>query len=170
MKVIWCWDDDQETDHAFNVYACEECGRMLKHDVAADKGKTWLNLSYVTVERELVCDDCCRQLLTDAGIRRAREHNDSVLASMGPGVLAVLAHDPPPKTGNILKPPEIQVFYSEEKDLLEITCHCGLVFTAAMPEPGSMICTGLKPRVRSTDIPPAQPSRGQSMTAKEDPE
>lgn len=47
MNFRWCWGDRRQTDHAFNVYGCEDCGRILKNDVAADKGETWLALSGV---------------------------------------------------------------------------------------------------------------------------
>lgn len=50
MEFVTCWDDDQETDHAFNVYLCEMCGNILKHDVAEGAGKIWIDI-FNTVTR-----------------------------------------------------------------------------------------------------------------------
>jgi NMD protein affecting ribosome stability and mRNA decay len=47
MQCLYVWDDAQETDHAFNVYACDKCGRLLKDDVWNDKGQIWIGLSGV---------------------------------------------------------------------------------------------------------------------------
>jgi len=33
MTVLYCWDDSQLTDHAYNLYACEKCGKIIKEDV-----------------------------------------------------------------------------------------------------------------------------------------
>ena len=37
MTFHIAWDDDQITDHAFNVYLCDECGTVVYDSVAADK-------------------------------------------------------------------------------------------------------------------------------------
>ena len=42
MVFVWCWDDDEETDHAFNIFACENCGRILKVMVTEDNRETWV--------------------------------------------------------------------------------------------------------------------------------
>ncbi len=47
MKVVFIWDDAQETDHAFNVYACNSCGRLVKVDVWEDAGQLWIGLGGV---------------------------------------------------------------------------------------------------------------------------
>ena len=44
MTFVHCWDDAQETDHAYNVYACSDCGLLLKKDVWKDKGRRWIAL------------------------------------------------------------------------------------------------------------------------------
>ncbi|MHA1795577.1 MAG: hypothetical protein ACTSUK_05660 [Promethearchaeota archaeon] len=44
MKYIYGWDDAQETDHAYNLYACEYCGLLLKEDVWNDRGLRWIFL------------------------------------------------------------------------------------------------------------------------------
>jgi hypothetical protein len=44
MRGIWLWDDDQITDHAFNVFGCEECGRMLKVMVTEGDRKLWIEM------------------------------------------------------------------------------------------------------------------------------
>lgn len=44
MKFLWAWDDAQVTDRAFNLYACEQCGMVLKEDVWENGGKRWLDL------------------------------------------------------------------------------------------------------------------------------
>jgi hypothetical protein len=44
MKLVDVWDDAQETDHAFNLYLCDRCGAVLKHDVWNDAGKTWIHI------------------------------------------------------------------------------------------------------------------------------
>jgi len=45
MKLIFVWDDSQLTDHAYNIYACQDCGRIMKEDVWEDKGEIWIGLS-----------------------------------------------------------------------------------------------------------------------------
>lgn len=45
MRLLFCWDDAQETDHAYNLWACESCGRIVKQDVWEDAGELWINLS-----------------------------------------------------------------------------------------------------------------------------
>ena len=49
MKGIFCWDNAQQTDmnHAFNVYACDACGRLMKQDVWEDVGEIWIGLAGV---------------------------------------------------------------------------------------------------------------------------
>ena len=42
MVFVWCWDDDEETDHAFNIFACENCGRMLKVMMTEDNREIWV--------------------------------------------------------------------------------------------------------------------------------
>lgn len=37
-KLLLAWDDAQKTDHAYNLYACENCGIIYKEDVWNDKG------------------------------------------------------------------------------------------------------------------------------------
>ena len=37
-KLLLAWDDAQQTDHAYNLYACEKCGTIYKEDVWNDKG------------------------------------------------------------------------------------------------------------------------------------
>lgn len=66
MEMLWCWDDDQLTDHAFNLYGCENCGRILKYDVAVDMGQTWLGLTGVEEGR-------MRLILETEAERRYRE-------------------------------------------------------------------------------------------------
>jgi hypothetical protein len=51
MSLLFAWDDAQETDHAFNVYGCDSCGRVCKHDVWNDAGEIWLCLEGVEVLR-----------------------------------------------------------------------------------------------------------------------
>jgi hypothetical protein len=51
MTMDAVWDDAQETDHAFNVYLCDFCGMLCKHDVWVDAGKRWIALDgTMTVE------------------------------------------------------------------------------------------------------------------------
>jgi hypothetical protein len=40
MHGVCCWDDDQISDHAHNVYQCEECGALVQERVAKDSGIT----------------------------------------------------------------------------------------------------------------------------------
>jgi len=40
MLARWCWDDDQVTDHAHNVFTCEDCGAVFIQRVAKDSGLT----------------------------------------------------------------------------------------------------------------------------------
>jgi hypothetical protein len=42
MKLVGCWDDDQVSDHAHNVYQCECCGVVAHERVAVDKGVTFI--------------------------------------------------------------------------------------------------------------------------------
>ena len=46
MKLIFVWDDAQQTerDHCYNLYACDNCGRICKEDVWSDEGLRWMNL------------------------------------------------------------------------------------------------------------------------------
>lgn len=44
MTFIYSWDDAQETDHCFNVYVCDECGRILKNQIWADKKEHWIEM------------------------------------------------------------------------------------------------------------------------------
>ena len=44
MKLVYAWDDAQKTDHAFNLYVCEDCGIVCKIDVWEDKGVRWIDL------------------------------------------------------------------------------------------------------------------------------
>ena len=32
MVFVARWDDDQITDHCFNVYVCDHCGMILKNE------------------------------------------------------------------------------------------------------------------------------------------
>ena len=43
MNLAFCWDDAQQTDHAYNLYTCD-CGLILKVDVWEDKGRRWVKL------------------------------------------------------------------------------------------------------------------------------
>lgn len=45
MALIWVRDDAQETDHCFNVYACDQCGRMLKHQIWEDAKEHWIEMA-----------------------------------------------------------------------------------------------------------------------------
>lgn len=36
LDLKFVWDDDQLTDHAFNVFLCEECGLVVYESVAED--------------------------------------------------------------------------------------------------------------------------------------
>lgn len=38
VRGLLAWDDAQQTDHAYNLYACEKCGVIYKDDVWEDKG------------------------------------------------------------------------------------------------------------------------------------
>ncbi len=44
MQGIWVWDDDQQTDHAFNVYGCDYCGQILKVMVTENDRQTWVKM------------------------------------------------------------------------------------------------------------------------------
>lgn len=44
MTLTWVWDDDGDTDHAFNVYTCLYCGRVLKVMVTEDDRQTWVEM------------------------------------------------------------------------------------------------------------------------------
>lgn len=44
MNGMWVWDDDQVTDHAFNVFNCDYCGRILKIMVTDNDRQTWLEM------------------------------------------------------------------------------------------------------------------------------
>ena len=44
MELVWVWDDAQQTDHCFNVWACDQCGRMLKEQIWKDKKATWIEM------------------------------------------------------------------------------------------------------------------------------
>ena len=40
MPARWCWDDDQVTDHAHNVFTCNDFGAVFIQRVAKDSGLT----------------------------------------------------------------------------------------------------------------------------------
>lgn len=42
MKFMWCWDDDQITDHCFNLYVCDYCGMIFKDEVCY-KERIWID-------------------------------------------------------------------------------------------------------------------------------
>jgi len=56
MKFVQCWDDAQETDHAWNLYTCM-CGMICKEDVWNHKGNRWINL-----EGELKYENILRKM------------------------------------------------------------------------------------------------------------
>jgi hypothetical protein len=49
MKLKIVWDDAQITDHAYNVYLCENCGMIVKEDVWEDEGELWIKLDNSTI-------------------------------------------------------------------------------------------------------------------------
>ena len=53
MTFVHCWDDAQETDHAYNVYACSPCGLLLKIDVWKDKGRRWIALDGSVLKEDM---------------------------------------------------------------------------------------------------------------------
>lgn len=54
MKFIYCWDDPDE-GFAFNVFACDECGKLVKNDVWNNSGNTTIRLNgNVLVNGEIV--------------------------------------------------------------------------------------------------------------------
>lgn len=51
MTMVGAWDDAQATDHAYNLYVCDACGRICKEDVWEHRGRRWLSLDgTLTVE------------------------------------------------------------------------------------------------------------------------
>lgn len=45
MDLVKCWDSGLgEGAHAWNLYACMRCGRILKESVWSHGGVTWLEL------------------------------------------------------------------------------------------------------------------------------
>lgn len=40
MTLKGCWDDAQQTDHAYNVHQCETCGVVVHERVWNDAGLT----------------------------------------------------------------------------------------------------------------------------------
>ncbi len=44
MMLLFVWDDAQETDHCFNVFACDECGRVLYDSVWENARRLWIHL------------------------------------------------------------------------------------------------------------------------------
>lgn len=38
LEFLTRWDDAQDTDHCFNLYLCELCGSIMKHDTWANAG------------------------------------------------------------------------------------------------------------------------------------
>lgn len=57
MQLLFVWDDAQQTDHAFNVYGCDPCGRVLKEDVWENKGQIWLGLEGLELSEEMKMAD-----------------------------------------------------------------------------------------------------------------
>lgn len=49
MKLVFAWED---YDHAYDLYACDNCGNIMKEDLLIDCGIKWLGL-----DNELVKDD-----------------------------------------------------------------------------------------------------------------
>jgi len=50
VKLVLAWDDAQETDHAYNLYLCEQCGTLYKDDLWNDKGLRALYLDGTLVK------------------------------------------------------------------------------------------------------------------------
>ena len=42
MKFIYCYDDAQVTDHAYNLYACTKCGTLFKDSIWEDACKIYI--------------------------------------------------------------------------------------------------------------------------------
>lgn len=42
MTLISCWDDAQQTDHAYNLYQCKWCGNLVYDSIWEDKCRLWI--------------------------------------------------------------------------------------------------------------------------------
>ncbi len=47
------WDDAQVTDHAFNLYVCESCGKILKESLWNDPGIIEILLDNKIIKKSL---------------------------------------------------------------------------------------------------------------------
>lgn len=46
LKTVYVFDNaqDAEPEHAYNLWACDGCGLVMKEDVWSNAGKRWLSL------------------------------------------------------------------------------------------------------------------------------
>jgi DNA-directed RNA polymerase subunit RPC12/RpoP len=38
------WDDAQETNHCYNLYTCDTCGRVLKDSIWVEPHRVWIEV------------------------------------------------------------------------------------------------------------------------------
>jgi hypothetical protein len=51
--VFFGWAPSQkDSDYAYNLYACDTCGRVMREDVCGDTGHIWLGLTGVESNEE----------------------------------------------------------------------------------------------------------------------
>ncbi|HET6494780.1 MAG TPA: hypothetical protein VFH61_05380 [Thermoleophilia bacterium] len=65
LAFVACWDDDQITDHAYNVYQCLDCGLIMHDSVAVDPGVTLVFPNGKVVEERAVSEEATSFPLND---------------------------------------------------------------------------------------------------------